>query len=445
MEVIPNQQRFLNKVFLRSLEVFITIFFFTGGVVSYWRGIWAWQDNFLFAEDYTLSIWASGVIGIFALLISFPMRWVLNKMIKFNEKFDYCPIPRLYNKKKNHMKKSILRDEQQSQQIEMEESVIQSNKFKEELGDNFAIEEETPGNPNSSARIVLVSKKRLPRIKSISAKKFATKTRLANQKAQVKRDTKKTQKQHMDPPKLAVSDSKDSNLSKETSSKKQQSTESEKDEQQTQEGTGDQSSYDNDAADEKTSDSSKTTKIRTPRQRDFSEEMSSDATGPKNNAPEIQKIVEIEEYELEDVDKFKVRVHKGLIDLGFLSLSFVLNLPPLVLILCVNFFVFVNRITLYVSLKVYFMFLGFIAVTVWRYFWGLWDVYTENFYFVEMLYGSMLVGILLLLPFDALNLLASPPCLPRMYETRDSTGKVFSMNWKGFTKGLLPEFQTKDQ
>ncbi len=39
-------------------------------VVSFWRGIWGLMDEYLFPENYELSLWASVFIGLAILLLT---------------------------------------------------------------------------------------------------------------------------------------------------------------------------------------------------------------------------------------------------------------------------------------------------------------------------------------------------------------------------------------
>jgi len=39
-------------------------------VVSFWRGVWGLMDEFLFPNNYVLSLWSSVIIGILILLIT---------------------------------------------------------------------------------------------------------------------------------------------------------------------------------------------------------------------------------------------------------------------------------------------------------------------------------------------------------------------------------------
>ena len=37
-------------------------------VISFWRGIWGLSDQFLFPNDYTLSLWISLIVGLIILI-----------------------------------------------------------------------------------------------------------------------------------------------------------------------------------------------------------------------------------------------------------------------------------------------------------------------------------------------------------------------------------------
>ena len=39
-------------------------------VVSFWRGVWGLMDEFLFPNNYQLSLWASLILGILILIIT---------------------------------------------------------------------------------------------------------------------------------------------------------------------------------------------------------------------------------------------------------------------------------------------------------------------------------------------------------------------------------------
>ncbi len=37
-------------------------------VVSFWRGVWGLQDEYLFPQNYILSLWISVILGLFILI-----------------------------------------------------------------------------------------------------------------------------------------------------------------------------------------------------------------------------------------------------------------------------------------------------------------------------------------------------------------------------------------
>ncbi|MCK4968763.1 MAG: hypothetical protein KAS12_06940, partial [Candidatus Aenigmarchaeota archaeon] len=39
-------------------------------VISFWRGVWGLMDEYLFPENYKLSLWVSLFLGMFILIIT---------------------------------------------------------------------------------------------------------------------------------------------------------------------------------------------------------------------------------------------------------------------------------------------------------------------------------------------------------------------------------------
>lgn len=508
MEIIPKQQRWIYKILLRFLEVFITVFFFTGGIVSYWRGLWAWQDNFLAPEDYKISIWLSGPIGLTALLLSIAMRFPLNIMIKFNESIGYVPLPKFFRKKQQtqapkqvivqkladlpvekktpspkksrkslekKMKKKISDSPISPKEVattkknlfveppkaEVEEvhekkpSIKKQDKTYDKAADilqrvvgkttadgedsgNEAENEQVPNKKRS------MSIRNIPKLKRRPSKPAEQKNVIARTRAKSMRktsdDVKKSNIERSNPVLNVSAASPPSDMraksrpQKRDSRTPQETKKSEENEEQIEEEENKPTPSGEEINGKRESFRTKNKKLK---RRTFSDVFQEEDVEDELAEEEDEIGMDHLEIEKEEYPSGVIKILKCLKYLpkhGFLCVA---NVPLLWIVICINIFVFICRTIQYVTLKLFFLFLGFIACTFWRFFWGLWDVYTANFFYYEGLYASMIVGVLLLLPFDALNLLSAPPCLPRMYETTDSAGAIMSYNWKGFTKGFF--------
>ncbi len=57
----------------KGREVFYTILA-AFAVISFWRGTWGLMDEYLFPNDYNLSLWISIILGV-AILYSIEGMW----------------------------------------------------------------------------------------------------------------------------------------------------------------------------------------------------------------------------------------------------------------------------------------------------------------------------------------------------------------------------------
>lgn len=438
-----------------------------------------------------MSIWWSGIIATFALLLSIVMRFPLNIMIKFNESIGYVPLPKFFRKKKQlqNPKPIVL---QKLVDLSVEKKAISPKKPRKSL--EKKIKKRIPNSPMTPQGNA-VSKKSLfvpnetskPDVEEVHEKRPSVKkqdktydkaadilqrvvgkpttdgedsgneaervpnkrrsvnlTKLkrlpskpAEQKNVIARSRAKSiRKTTIEPsnPVLnvsAASSSPPAGMRPKSRPQKRESITP----QETKKINENDEQFEEEERNKKESFRARNKKLRRKAYSDVYQEEDEDELEEEDDEIGMDHL-EMEKDEYPSGITKILKCMEYLPKHGFLCVA---NTPLLWLAICINIFVFICRTIQYVVLKSFFLLLGFIACTYWRFFWGLWDVYTQNFFYYEGLYISMIVGVLLLLPFDAMNLLSAPPCLPRMYET------VCEISFLSFSKNNLTKSKKKNR
>lgn len=60
--------RRISKMRTRHQIIFAILIGFA--VISFWRGVWGLMDEYLFPENYQLSLWVSLILGIVILIVT---------------------------------------------------------------------------------------------------------------------------------------------------------------------------------------------------------------------------------------------------------------------------------------------------------------------------------------------------------------------------------------